>query len=71
MIGKTFCVWSNDDKFKGLNTVEIFINSKGGITLREECDDDIPIEMQSLIILSPDMVDDVIEALRVLRSEMQ
>ena len=67
MINKSFYVWSNDDKFKGINAVEIF----GGITLREECDDDIPIEMQSLIILSPDMVDDVIEALRVLKSEMQ
>lgn len=71
MINKSFYVWSNDDKFKGINAVEIFINSNGGIALREECDDDIPIEMQSLIILSPDMVDDVIEALRVLKSEMQ
>lgn len=71
MINKSFYVWSNDDKFKGINAVEIFINSNGGITFREECDDDIPIEMQSLIILSPDMVDDVIEALRVLKSEMQ
>lgn len=70
MIGKTFYVWSNDDKFKELNAVEIFINSKGGIALREECDNNTPIELQSLIALSPDMVDDVIEALRVLKSEI-
>jgi hypothetical protein len=30
----------------------------------------MPIELQSLIALSPDMVDDVIEALRVLKSEI-
>ena len=70
MISKGFYVWTSDDRFKNLSPIEIFINSNGGITLREECDDDIPIEMQSLIILSPDMVDDVIEALRVLKSEI-
>ena len=71
MINKSFYVWSNDDKFKGINAVEIYINSNGGIRFRDVCEDDLRIEMLSLIILSPDMVDDVIEALRVLKSEMQ
>lgn len=55
MISKGFYVWTSDDRFKNLSPIEIFINSNGGITLCEE---------------SPDMVDDVIEALRVLKSEI-
>jgi hypothetical protein len=71
MISKSFTVWTDDDQFEKLNPIEIFCNANGGITLREECDDDVPIEMRSIIIISPDMVDDVIKALRVLKSEMQ
>ena len=70
MISKGFYVWTSDDRFKNLSPIEIFINSNGGITLYEESDDNMPIELQSLIALSPDMVDDVIEALRVLKSEI-
>ena len=70
MISKGFYVWTCDDRFKNLSPIEIFINSNGGITLCEESDDNMPIELQSLIALSPDMVDDVIEALRVLKSEI-
>ena len=70
MISKGFYVWTSDDRFKNLSPIEIFINSNGGITFCEESDDNMPIELQSLIALSPDMVDDVIEALRVLKSEI-
>ena len=68
MISKGFYVWTSDDRFKNLSPIEIYSN--GGITLCEESDDNMPIELQSLIALSPDMVDDVIEALRVLKSEI-
>ena len=70
MISKGFYVWTSDDRFKNLSPIEIFINSNGGITLCEESDDNMPIELQSLIALSPDMVDDVIEALRVLKARL-
>ena len=70
MINKSFTVWTDDDQFEKLNPIEIFRNANGGITLREECDDDLPIEMRSIISISPDMVDDLVKALRVLKSEI-
>lgn len=46
MISKGFYVWTSDDRFKNLSPIEIFINSNGGITLCEESDDNMPIELQ-------------------------
>lgn len=64
---KSYGVCTQDPKFEEVTeTVKIYYNANGGITLLTGDIDDIN---SNLIALAPDMIDDVIEVLTTLKME--
>lgn len=64
-----YCVCTQDPKFEDkTETIKIFYNANGGITLMTGEDIEDPYN-SNLIVLAPDMINDVIEILTTLKKD--
>lgn len=65
MINTEFIISTHMEKFKNYDTLQIFPNAQGGVSvMTQNSDDDAPC-----IVLAPDMIEDFITALRDLLNQ--